>query len=150
MKLSYNFMSANVFEDTKCDNGDKLQLLWNVTDRYLVMFSLLHSSLSECESGPLGMANGSIPDSSITASSYMKFSLFDRLPEYARLGGSRYWASDGTDSNPWIQVDLGSNHTVTGLQTEGDYNSILGGGDQSASWIYRSESYVYRRCQWRT
>ena len=64
------------------------------------------------------MANKGIPDSSLTASSYQENIYFDREPKYARLGGKRFWVS--VDPDPWIQVDLGSNHMVTGLQTEGN------------------------------
>ena len=65
------------------------------------------------------MTNGSIPDSSITASSYIEVSSFDRLPKYARLGRDRFWMSDDDDQMPWIQVDLISSHNVTGLMTKG-------------------------------
>ena len=67
------------------------------------------------------MANGIIPDSSITASSFQTHDSWDRLPTYARLGGDRFWGSEGYDSEPWIQVELSNIHTVTGLQTEGNY-----------------------------
>ena len=62
------------------------------------------------------MTNGDIPDSSITASSYHHHVDYDREPQYARLGGNKAWASAINDMNPWIQVDLVSNHTVFGLQ----------------------------------
>ena len=76
----------------------------------------------KCESVPLGMANGTIPDSSITASTYQTHKHWDREPHYARLGQDKFWGSIGNDSEPWIQVDLGSIHIVTGLQIEGDYH----------------------------
>ena len=67
------------------------------------------------------MASGQIPDTSITASSYGKNPSWDREPKHARLGREhRFWAAGWNDLNAWIQVDLGSNHVVTGLQTEGD------------------------------
>ena len=69
---------------------------------------------------PLGMANGTIPESAITASSYVKHALGDRIPQNARLGSVGMWANEWHDSQPWIQVDLGTDHIVTGLQTEGD------------------------------
>ena len=43
---------------------------------------LLHGSLSECAPGPLGMAKGDIPDSSITASSYHHHVDYNRAPQY--------------------------------------------------------------------
>ena len=69
------------------------------------------------------MKNGAIPDSSIKASSYYHSSGWgdwDRLPQYARLYSDRFWASVAWDSQPWIQVDLGSGRMVTGLQTAGN------------------------------
>ena len=66
------------------------------------------------------MASGDIPDSSITASSFAKHWSYNRKPEYARLGGTRFWTCETKDPDPWIQVDLISSHTVTGLQTEGN------------------------------
>ena len=79
------------------------------------------------------MASGDIPDSSINASSYQRHDKWDREPRYARLGGGRYWISvgDDVDSDPWIQVDLGSNHLVTGVQTEGND----GGVDKWRYWV---------------
>ena len=85
-------------------------------------FSLLHASLPECEPGPLGMASGDIPDSSITASSYQRHHSWDREPKYARLGGNKFWIEEETynSTGPWIQVDMSTSYRVTGLQTEGN------------------------------
>ena len=73
------------------------------------------------------MESGAIPDSSITASSYMLESGWDRIPQYSRLHSDRFWASAGSDSKPWIQTDLGSGHMVTGLQTAGNNDTICWG-----------------------
>ena len=69
------------------------------------------------------MANGAIPDSAITASSYVTHTLGDRIPQNARLGSVQFWTNEWGDWQPWVQVDLGGNHTVTGLLTEGHYGS---------------------------
>lgn len=70
------------------------------------------------------MSSGDIPDSSITASSYHTHVEYDREPKYARLGWNKFWASGwSSDPDPWIQVDLGTCHNVTGLQTEGRHTS---------------------------
>ena len=61
------------------------------------------------------MADGTISDLSITASSYER----DYLPEYARLGSPYLWSNVASDSHPWIQVDLGFDHRVTGFQAIG-------------------------------
>ena len=87
--------------------------------------------MPECESSPLGMSSNAIPDTSVTASSFNSASDWDREPKYARLGKvGRFWSSAPGDSEPWIQVDLGSSHQVIGLQTEG-YLSTL----RTSYWI---------------
>lgn len=90
-------------------------------DSLLVNFLYHLISLSECKPRPLGMESGDIPDSGITASSYHHHVQYDREPQYARLGGDKFWLSARSDFdvNPWIQVDLGRKHMVTGLQTAG-------------------------------
>ena len=74
--------------------------------------------LPECDSGPLGMVSGAIPDSSITASSFHRSEDWKR--ESARLGTRGSWTNNWNDSESWIQVDLGSSHRVTALQTTGN------------------------------
>ena len=76
------------------------------------------------------MANGEIPDSSINASSYQSHDTWDRLPKYARLGSDKFWGSTESNSEPWIQVNLGRIHIVTRLQTEGDYKD-----DTAQYWV---------------
>ena len=66
------------------------------------------------------MESGAIPDSSIAASSFLPESGWNRIPQYSRLHSDRFWASAGSDPQPWIQTDLGSGHMVTGLQTAGN------------------------------
>ena len=71
-------------------------------------------------SAPLGMENGNIPDTSISASSVYNIL---RLPQNVRLGlaASIYWTNNAnTDKAPWIQVDLGSNYRVKAVQTKGN------------------------------
>lgn len=68
------------------------------------------------------MASGSIPDSSITASSFQKSETWNREPKYARFGSEKSWSNDWNDPEPWIQIDLGSSRWVTGLQTTGNNN----------------------------
>ena len=80
------------------------------------------------------MESGSIPDSSISASSFF----YDRQPRYARLGDNvNFWSSDPSDSLPWIQVDLGSNQMVAGLQTKGNYET-----DVYQYWVEQIKAQV--------
>ena len=81
---------------------------------------------------PLGMQSGAIPDSSITASSYLEHEVYDCRPHNSRLGqgGFNIWLNDYTTLSallfhPWIQVDFQSPHTLSGLQMEGYFESIL-------------------------
>ncbi|XP_038052363.1 lactadherin-like [Patiria miniata] len=71
------------------------------------------------------MEDGRIPDASITASSVHP-NPADFGPTRARLNlqvtsGAAAWCSAprASDSNPWVQVDLGCNATITGVITQG-------------------------------
>ncbi|XP_061159590.1 uncharacterized protein LOC133170570 [Syngnathus typhle] len=61
----------------------------------------------------LGIADGRIPDSSFTASS----SAINAEPYEARLGGSGCWKPSKILGS-WIQVNLGQNFKVTGIETQ--------------------------------
>ena len=69
---------------------------------------------------PLGMINGNIPDSSITASSWNNDA---RVPYHARLQGDSWWSNDNSDSNPWLQVDLLATYNVAAILTEGTFST---------------------------
>ena len=69
--------------------------------------------------GPLGMADGSIKNDQITASS--RFLGYD--PWEGRLYNDNNWsASTPSPSNPWIQVDLLSINILTKIRTQGNPN----------------------------
>ncbi|XP_037114910.1 uncharacterized protein LOC119127193 [Syngnathus acus] len=61
----------------------------------------------------LGIADGRIPDSSFSASS----SAINAEPHKARLGGSGCWRPSEMFGS-WIQVNLGQNFKVTGIETQ--------------------------------
>ncbi|XP_061145851.1 C-type mannose receptor 2-like [Syngnathus typhle] len=61
----------------------------------------------------LGIADGRIPDSSFSASS----SAINAEPHKARQGGSGCWSPSETFGS-WIQVNLGQNFKVTGIETQ--------------------------------
>ena len=74
--------------------------------------------INPAEIGPLGMADGSISDSQITASSV--FSKNNRYSYEGRLNNNNYWATaEGQPSNPWIQVAFSSPVTIAAIQTQG-------------------------------
>uniref|UniRef100_A0A2I3G552 Milk fat globule EGF and factor V/VIII domain containing n=1 Tax=Nomascus leucogenys TaxID=61853 RepID=A0A2I3G552_NOMLE len=73
---------------------------------------------------PLGMENGNIANSQITASSVRVtfLSLQHWAPELARLnraGMVNAWTPSSNDENPWIQVNLLRRMWVTGVVTQG-------------------------------
>ena len=71
----------------------------------------------------LGLQNGRVQDSQITASSYISSNLkpfngrLNAVPIQGRSSGA--WRSDLKDKNPWIQVDFLRPVTVTGILTQG-------------------------------
>jgi len=70
---------------------------------------------------PLGMENGAIPDSRITASTYYSASY---RPSSARLHGTlskdgHGWCTKTNTAQDWIQVDLGKPTQVTAVATQG-------------------------------
>ncbi|XP_071486088.1 lactadherin-like [Diadema antillarum] len=71
---------------------------------------------------PLGLENGAIPDSSITASSCHRDGL---CTQHARLNGPHAWSASLTTSvlNPFLQVQFGSNFLVSGIITQGRASS---------------------------
>ena len=79
----------------------------------------LYLHLPGCNS-PLGMESGDIPDFAITASSE---SSSIHQAKYGRLNGGvsddgRGW-SPTNNTDQWLQVDLGSYHSITKVATQG-------------------------------
>ena len=72
--------------------------------------------------GPLGLADGSVGNNQITASSYIGSYGGDtpRPPEDGRLNGNNYWAYSGSSIqvNHWFQVDFLMGKVITGIQTQ--------------------------------
>ncbi|XP_072046489.1 uncharacterized protein [Amphiura filiformis] len=102
----------------------------------ILLFVLCSRALSAevlCDADELGMQNGLIENSQITASSYRSRSrTFD--PWRARLNNPtelRYWrpASDAI-SNSWIQVDFLDTVIVTGIETQGS-----GDENKAKRWV---------------
>ena len=88
------------------------------------MFSVCHD--------PLGVENGDIPDENIRASSEFKTSKHGVGYLYswrARLNGDYTWGAATSDSQRWIQADIGYQTYVSGVVTQGD------GGFGVADWV---------------
>ncbi|XP_049616140.1 C-type mannose receptor 2 isoform X1 [Syngnathus scovelli] len=79
--------------------------------------SKYHHIVYSCEEkvclDSLGIAGGTIPDSSFSASSYE----INGEPHKARLGGSGCWETSKIFGS-WIQVNLGQRFKVTGIVTQ--------------------------------
>ncbi|EDO42206.1 predicted protein, partial [Nematostella vectensis] len=86
----------------------------------------------------LGMENGRIQNSQITASSYYAA---NHEPWQARLnnqmidgGSAGSWSPRTNTIDEWLQVDLGSENTITKVATQGRPNSPHG---QYNQWVTR-------------
>ncbi|XP_071486087.1 lactadherin-like [Diadema antillarum] len=65
---------------------------------------------------PLGLENGAIPDSSITASSCHRDGL---CTQHARLNGPTSWSTSVLNTSQWLQVQFRSNFLLSGIITQG-------------------------------
>ena len=86
----------------------------------------MNSLPSECKI-PIGMQNGWIPDSSITASSSHSQHLspfLARLHNKPRGSYGSAWSAKTYDKKQWLQVDLGKKKDITMVATQGrvEYN----------------------------
>ena len=80
--------------------------------------------------GPLGMADGTVTNEQITASSQRRG--FE--PWRARLGNTRSWTpATQNPTSPWIQVDLNDKVVITGIQTQG--GSFISSGQTYNIWV---------------
>ena len=89
----------------------------------------------------LGMQNGQIPDSAITASSSANANSY--APSIGRLhflssGSGKYgsWAAASNDQNQWFQVDFGSWTKVSAVATQGRQDSNQWVKSYSLSFSY--------------
>ena len=88
----------------------------------LSLFDIDLISLLECQQA-LGMENNDISHGQISASSQLSA---DHAAFQARLNfkdGTGGWRAGTSDSNPWLQVDLGSLYTkLTGVASQGRHS----------------------------
>ena len=78
----------------------------------------------------LGMEDGDIPDENIRASS--QITTFDLFAWMGRLNGNATWSAARSDSQPWIQADIGYQTNISGVVTQGDGGV---GGDSTPDWV---------------
>ena len=62
------------------------------------------------------MEDGRIPDSAISASSFVNEGTHPRL---VRLNPPSGWVADHHDPKPWLQVDLGKDAVIKKIATQG-------------------------------
>ncbi|XP_072043966.1 uncharacterized protein [Amphiura filiformis] len=102
---------------------------------FSVCCSLVASEKVLCESGVLGMEDGTITNDQITASSYhiVEHSQISFPPRKARPSDNSYWRPRENTlhmlQDQWIQVDFLETVIITGIQTQGSDSS------SNARWI---------------
>uniref|UniRef100_A0A671W8Q5 Coagulation factor VIII-like n=1 Tax=Sparus aurata TaxID=8175 RepID=A0A671W8Q5_SPAAU len=89
--------------------------------RPALRLELLGCDVNSC-SLPLGLQRGTIPDKSLTASSFYSSLLSSWKPALARLhqeGRVNAWRPKNNNPHEWLQVDLGKVKRITGVVTQG-------------------------------
>ena len=88
-----------------------------------------------------------IPDERITASSWLSS---EHLPYYGRLGtniGQGSWCAGASDTNLFLEIDLGMEHLIKGIITEGKHR--LSSDQLGEAWVTEfSISFTTTREQW--
>ena len=106
---------------------------WRYTEPYIILFIyfklvIIYSTKSIACLEALGMANGAISDSQISASSQLDSShaaIQARLHFKATAGKAGSWSAHRNDVNQWLQIDLGSLYTnVTRVASQGRNDSL--------------------------
>ena len=69
----------------------------------------------------LGVEDGTIPDSGLTASSQFGYATSEASPVTVRLNHGTFWSPRSDDQNPWVQVNIGSPTQVVGVMTQGGW-----------------------------
>lgn len=81
----------------------------------------------------VGMWSGLIPDERITASSSYSSG---HLPYYGRLGtniGHGAWCAAANNSNQFLEIDLGIEHSISGITIEGKHR--LSSDNFKEAWV---------------
>lgn len=95
----------------------------------------------------LGMYTEHIPDGRITASSWFSSK---HLPYYGRLDtniGHGAWCAAVNDLDPYLEIDLEMEHSISGIITQGKYR--LSSDKLGDAWVTLfSLSYARTREQW--
>ena len=87
----------------------------------LTVYNFFKSADQECTGSRLGMANGDIQDSQLSSSSTAGGG--HTMAESRLDDTTRAWCAGANNANQWAQVDLGGPTRVTGVITQGRYES---------------------------
>ena len=72
----------------------------------------------DCVDLDLGMENGIISDSEITASTVLSTS--NTPAKNARMNSGSSWCAATSDTNPYLQIDLQALHIICAVSTQGN------------------------------
>ena len=98
----------------------------------------------------LGIEDGRIPDSALTAStihSAICAARFVRLNLAAASGRVGSWCVKTNDVNQWLQIDLGTHITVTKVATQGRQDASQWVTSYSLSYSLAGSYWVYYTVQ---
>jgi len=106
-----------------------------MTTLIATVMSVAPSTISTCSllssscSSPLGLESGLLPDSQLSASSSYSSSVSPQMGRLNSVTGGGAWCPAkvvNNKSREWLEVDLGSKQTVTGVITQGRWDRGLG------------------------
>ena len=100
-----------------------VDLLFSYTDNLLIGFQIPEVQKPTCKD-PLGMENGSIPNSAITASSQLGSTWTASHSRLNYKGTYGAWIPEVNDRSQWLQVNFGRETQVTGIGTQGYYHAV--------------------------
>jgi len=108
----------------------------NQRSYYFLAVALVASGLqlasASCELSAVGLADGYILDSQLTASSELNINTSAKNGRLNYTAGSSWCASTG-DSNPYLQIDLHTLHIICAVSTQGN--------SQADQWV---ETYTLK------
>uniref|UniRef100_A0A803TGS6 Coagulation factor V n=1 Tax=Anolis carolinensis TaxID=28377 RepID=A0A803TGS6_ANOCA len=115
-------------------------------NRPTLRMELLGCETADC-SLPLGMENGAIEVSQITASSYKKTWWSSWEPSLARLnlkGRTNAWQAKSNNNQQWLQIDLLQSKKITGIITQGAKSMTTEMYVKTFSILYRDDDSTWK------
>ena len=103
-----------------------------VQDKIEPHLLLFYPLLASCELSAVGLADGYILDSQLTASSELNANTPAKNGRLNYTAGSS-WCASTSDSNPYLQIDLQTLHIICAVSTQGN--------SQADQWV---ETYILK------